>query len=477
MSLGFTFIAQHTCNIIYLHSVGGYDCAFVDVPHHDDYCVICLHPARDPQQTKCECAKLYCKSCYDQLKSASGTCPTCRQPLDAFPDRNSARRVKGMRVKCTSAGCLWVNELGSLESHLETCGFALIPCANGCKELIMRSEHTSHCTEVCPLRSHTCEHCKSKGTYKEMTGGHLDECPDLMIPCPNNGCGDSIKRKQIVSHHLECPFKTIDCPYKDVGCTYTSPRRTMEDHKVTSCGYHLDLAMVKLKILDRIATSRGHDLNQGMVKLEDLDRKANSREQELYRAMVQIINLNHKATSCEDDLKVAMVKLGQFYAQNPCVIKMPGFNQTNTAVWHSPGFYTHPCGYKMCLIVYANGDGADKGTHVSVYLHLMKGENDDTLTWPIRYKCTITLLNQLRDDSHHSKTWTYSSVGADVHNSRVLGGESGGGIGYTKFIPRDQLGFQKDKQCQYMKDDSLYFRVQVEVLPACNPWLIVTVPN
>ena len=101
------------------YSDGGYGCEFVDVPHDDDHCVICLHPARDPQQTKCECARLYCKSCYDKLKTTSMTCPTCRQPLDAFPDRNIARRVKGLRVKCTSTGCPWINELGSLNDHLQ----------------------------------------------------------------------------------------------------------------------------------------------------------------------------------------------------------------------------------------------------------------------------------------------------------------------------------------------------------------------
>ena len=127
-----------------MHSDGGYEKEFVDVPHHDGYCVICLLPARDPQQTKCECAKLYCKSCYDKLKCTSGTCPTCRQPLDAFHDRNIARRVKGMRVKCTTAGCPWVNELGSLEKHLERCGFVLIPCTNGCKEQIMREQLDLH---------------------------------------------------------------------------------------------------------------------------------------------------------------------------------------------------------------------------------------------------------------------------------------------------------------------------------------------
>ena len=325
-----------------------------------------------------------------------------------------------MRVKCTSTGCPWVNELGSLESHLDTCGFALVPCANGCKEQIMQSEHTSHCTEVCPLRQYTCEHCKSKGTYKEMTGGHLFACPDLMVPCPNNGCGVSIKRKQMALHHLRCPYQIIGCPYKEVGCPYTSPRHTMEDHKANSYGHHLDLAMVQLK------------------------------------------------------------SLVQYQKCTPCVIKMPGFNQLNIIKkeWYSPGFYTHPCGYKMCLSVDANGQGDGEGTHVSVFLCMMKGENDDTLTWPIRYKCTLTLLNQLKDDGHCSKSWTYSLDVANERNSRVLSGEMGtGGRGYPQFIPHDQLGLQDYEACQYLKDDSLYFRVQVEVLPACKPWLMVTLPS
>ena len=158
---------------------------------------------------------------------------------------------------------------------------------------------------------------------------------------------------------------------------------------------------------------------------------------------------------------------------------MPGFSQLKIkkSEWCSPGFYTHPSGFKMCFSVYANGQGDGEGTHVSVCLSLMKGENDDTLTWPIRYKCTITLLNQLRDDGHFRKTINYTTDEADKYNSRVLSGErSTGGWGYPRFIPHDELDLQEDEECQYLKDDSLYFRVQVEVLPACKPWLMVTVP-
>ena len=161
------------------------------------------------------------------------------------------------------------------------------------------------------------------------------------------------------------------------------------------------------------------------------------------------------------------------------VVRMPHFNRlkVNNKTWYSSGFYTHNGGYKMCLNVDANGDSNGEGTHVSVYLYLMKGENDDTLTWPIRFKCTIILLNQLKDEGHYCRTINCITDEADEYNSRVLRGERGGEWGYPRFIPHDQLGLEEDDECQYLKDDSLYFRVQVEVLPACKPWLMVTVPS
>ena len=68
--------------------------------------------------------------------------------------------------------------------------------------------------------------------------------------------------------------------------------------------------------------------------------------------------------------------------------------------FHSPGFYISPVGYKMCIKVDCNGYGISKGTHVSVYAYLMRGENDDHLPWPFTGTVTVELLNQLEDDSH-----------------------------------------------------------------------------
>ena len=80
----------------------------------------------------------------------------------------------------------------------------------------------------------------------------------------------------------------------------------------------------------------------------------------------------------------------------PVILKMPQFRKEKTkgSMWHSDPFYTHSNEYKMSLRIYAAGSGDSKGTHVSVFLCLMKGSHDDELTWPLRGKIEITLLNQ-----------------------------------------------------------------------------------
>ncbi|XP_043353108.1 TNF receptor-associated factor 1-like [Dermochelys coriacea] len=61
---------------------------------------------------------------------------------------------------------------------------------------------------------------------------------------------------------------------------------------------------------------------------------------------------------------------------------------------YSPPFYTSRYGYKLCLKVYLNGDGTGAGTHISLFLVLMRGEYDFRLKWPFRHKVTFTLLDQ-----------------------------------------------------------------------------------
>ncbi len=65
-----------------------------------------------------------------------------------------------------------------------------------------------------------------------------------------------------------------------------------------------------------------------------------------------------------------------------------------TVSLYSAPFYTSRHGYKVCLRLYMDGDGSGKGTHLSFFLTVMKGDNDHLLQWPFEKKVTVILVNQ-----------------------------------------------------------------------------------
>ena len=111
----------------------------------------------------------------------------------------------------------------------------------------------------------------------------------------------------------------------------------------------------------------------------------------------------------------------------------------------------------MCLTVYANGSGEGKGTHVSVYAQLMRGEFDDQLKWPFQGDVTIAMLNQLEDNNHITRTIPFTKT----TEAKIIGrGErASSGFGYHKFIAHTDLTYNPAKNCQYLKYDCLRFRI------------------
>ena len=98
----------------------------------------------------------------------------------------------------------------------------------------------------------------------------------------------------------------------------------------------------------------------------------------------------------------------------------------------------------MCLKVYANGVGEDKGTHVSVYVYLMRGDNDDNLKWPFKGTIKVSLLNQLEDGQHLTKqVWSPGSNAPKECSRRVTEGELAvKGWGLEMFAPSARYQLQ-----------------------------------
>ena len=168
-------------------------------------------------------------------------------------------------------------------------------------------------------------------------------------------------------------------------------------------------------------------------------------------------------TKQEDD-RLSLRTL-QSYTGPPVEFIMTEFEKHKQAGdhWYSEPFYTHPYGYKLCLAVEANGWGDCEGTHVSVWTHLMRGEFDGQLRWPFQGDITVQMINQLQDKEHRTEIMDFSQADEasdSIYISRVTTGEKAeGGWGEPKFLPHSELGHNRAKNCQFLKNDCLHFRV------------------
>ena len=182
------------------------------------------------------------------------------------------------------------------------------------------------------------------------------------------------------------------------------------------------------------------------------------------------------------------------HAVPPCIRAMTNFTQhkLNSDSWYSPPFYTGPGGYKLQLRVDANGSlaagstvAAAKGSHVSIALYTMKGDNDDCLGWPFRGSVAIKLLNWTEDENHLEHTFTTHSplltpppsATDPTHQSfnRVIGAAARSSIGLWRreFVAHEQLEYNPDYQTQYLMEDVLCFTITVATVvsgkhPSCD---------
>ena len=146
------------------------------------------------------------------------------------------------------------------------------------------------------------------------------------------------------------------------------------------------------------------------------------------------------------------------------ILKMSDFakRKENKEQWYSKPFYAFQQGYQMCLSVYADGTDDGEGTHVSVYLYLMKGPHDDELEqsgyWPLNGIFTIELLNQL-NNSDHKMTLSPSTPNNTIN--RVVN-DINAVWGYPRFISHGFL--LHHSKVKYLCNDTLYFRISYQNL-------------
>ena len=116
----------------------------------------------------------------------------------------------------------------------------------------------------------------------------------------------------------------------------------------------------------------------------------------------------------------------------------------------------------MCARVYLNGDGMGKGTHMSLFFVIMKGDYDALLPWPFRQKVSLTLLDVTSSRKHMTDTFrpdpTSTSFRQPLSDMNIASG-------CPLFVAQSVL-----ETPTYIKDDTLYIKVTVDVSDLSPPY-------
>ena len=112
-------------------------------------------------------------------------------------------------------------------------------------------------------------------------------------------------------------------------------------------------------------------------------------------------------------------------------------------------------GYKICGRIYLNGDGIGKGTHVSLFFVLMRGDYDALLPWPFRQKIIFKLLNQ---SQQKDLVDTFRPDQASSSFCRPMA-QMNVASGCPMFAKLDLL---QETQSAYVKDDVMFIQMEVE---------------
>ena len=130
----------------------------------------------------------------------------------------------------------------------------------------------------------------------------------------------------------------------------------------------------------------------------------------------------------------------------------------------SPCFYTSRYGYKMCARIYLNGDGMGRGTHISVFFVVMRGQYDAILRWPFRQKVTFMLLDQ-DNVEHVIDAFRPDPNSPSFQRPRR---ETNIASGCPMFCSLTELNNHA-----YVRDDTMFLKIIVDITDFLNqdPWI------
>ncbi|XP_040413213.1 TNF receptor-associated factor 3 isoform X3 [Cygnus olor] len=435
---------------IYVPEQGGYKEKFVNAVEDKYKCEKCHLILCNPKQT--ECGHRFCETCMNVLLSSSSPkCTACQESIvkdKVFKDNCCRRELLALQIYCRNEnkGCKEQLSLGQLLMHLKTdCQFEELACPRAdCKEKILRKDLPDHVEKTCKYREATCKYCKSQVPMIMLQKHEDTDCPCVMVSCPHKCSVKTLMRSERVIDSQAEKLKELDKEIRPF-------RQNWEEaDSMKSSVESLQNRVTELESVDKTA-------GQGARNTSLLETQLNRHDQ-----MLSV----HDIRLADMDLRFQVLETASY--NGVLIWKIRDYKRRKqeavmgkTLSLYSQPFYTGYFGYKMCARVYLNGDGMGKGTHLSLFFVIMRGEYDALLPWPFKQKVTLMLMDQGPSRRHLGDAFKPDPNSSSFKKPT---GEMNIASGCPVFVAQTVL-----ENGTYIKDDTIFIKVIVDTSDLPDP--------
>ncbi|XP_020367198.1 TNF receptor-associated factor 1 [Rhincodon typus] len=234
---------------------------------------------------------------------------------------------------------------------------------------------------------------------------------------------------------------------------------------LTECRNKVDTLERKIQTFENIVTVLNREVEKTQTTMDAFERQSKI-DQDAIRALERKVSDQQHLLALKDviinEFRLQMLALEQTSYEGILMWKITDVSRkrqeaisgkiTNLS---SPAFYTSKYGYKVCMRIYLNGDGTGRGTHISLFFVVMRGEYDAMLHWPFKQKVTFMLLDQ------NNREHVIDAFRPDVSSSSFQRPvkEMNIASGCPLFFPLAKLDYPKQT---YVKDDTLFIKCIID---------------
>ena len=410
-----------------------------------------------------------------------------------------------MTVFCPNKerGCQLTMTWKTLNEHLQQCDYESIRCSSdGCSVTMMRSKLAQHLKTDCVFVRVQCQFCNDDVIKRDMLAGHETMCANKERFCrwQNLGCQFKGKPSDLKNHesdlsvHQVLVFTSLTTLQSAVTSIRGELQQVKEENyalkqKNESLAHEnqslRDATAMQLKQQEKVQASQNvalqqlkdqsssvfNDVHRKIVATNDVLSVHDASMQNMRKQTEEIgANLKNRLDGVDQSLQAVNIRFSENEIRFRC---LECGSHDGTLVWkivdysrrkqdavdgrtlslYSQPFHSSQFGYKMCVRVYLNGDGMGRGTHLSLFFVVMRGEYDALLPWPFRQRVSLTLLDQKTGKHHITDTFradpTSTSFRRPISEMNVASG-------CPMFA--QQTIVETDT---YLQKDSIFFKIQV----------------